>query len=60
MYLEDYSDTNLQNGLRAEEKSGSQINQKATVVNKKQSVKAQAKVVANAWEQCTEKWQDLV
>lgn len=59
MHLEDYSDTNLQNGLRSEEKSGSQLNQKATVVNK-QSVKAQAKVVANAWEQCTEKWQDLV
>ena len=58
MDSQDYLATNLQKGLRSEEKSESQINQKATVVNKKQSVKPQAKVVRDTWEvqvqiQCT-------
>ena len=52
MDSQDYSATNLQKGLRCEEKSESQINQEAIVVNKKQSVKSQAKVVGNSWEVC--------
>ena len=52
MDSQDYLATNLQKGLRSEEKSESQINQKATVVNRKESVKPQAKVVRDTWEMC--------